>query len=65
MCGRSFGGLIATNMAATTIGKKMFKSVALVTPYYRLYDESLYSKAWYINLIGKIAPHYTIDRPSK
>lgn len=43
----------------------MFKACALLTPYYRLYDESLYKLAWSINLIGKIAPHYILDRPSK
>jgi len=40
--GRSFGGLIATNMAASLIGQKMFKACALLTPYFRLYDEGLY-----------------------
>ena len=40
--GRSFGGLLATNMANTTIGKAMFKGVVLLTPYYRLFTERLY-----------------------
>lgn len=43
----------------------MFKACSLLTPYYRLFDESLYKLAWSINLIGKIAPHYILDRPSK
>lgn len=41
--GRSFGGLIATNMAATFLGKQLFSGVCLLTPFYRLYKEKLYN----------------------
>ena len=49
--GRSFGGLLATNMANTTIGKAMFSGVVLLTPYYRLFTERLYEAyTWLIPL---------------
>jgi len=40
--GRSFGGLLASNMANTLIGRSMFAGVVLLTPYYRLFTERLY-----------------------
>jgi hypothetical protein len=46
LCGRSFGGLIATNLQGTFIGSKMFRATVLITPYYRLFDEKLYSIEW-------------------
>ena len=49
--GRSFGGLVATNMANTTIGRRMFAGVVLLTPYYRLFTERLYDAyKWLIPL---------------
>jgi alpha-beta hydrolase superfamily lysophospholipase len=57
LMGRSFGGLIATNMAQTLIGQKMFKALALITPYYRLYNEKLYDLEWKVNLVGSVLPH--------
>ena len=39
--GRSYGGLIATNLC-DGIGAKMFRAAALLTPFYRLNDEKLY-----------------------
>ena len=40
--GRSFGGLLATNMSVEP-ASKMFSGVATLTPYYRLYMEKLYN----------------------
>ena len=42
LLGRSFGGLIATNMANTLLGRSLIKGVILLTPYYRLCNEKLY-----------------------
>ena len=47
-------------MAASPIGSRLFKACALLTPFFRLYDEALYQKAWQIRMIGKIAPHYMV-----
>lgn len=54
--GRSFGGLIATNMANTTIGKAMFAGVCLLTPYYRLFTERLYEAYKYLVPLCKVRP---------
>ena len=54
--GRSFGGLIATNMANTTIGRKMFDGVVLLTPYYRLFTERLYDNYKFIVPLTMVKP---------
>lgn len=41
----------------------MFKAVALMTPYFRLHDESLYKKLFAIKILQKVLPHHTIDMP--
>jgi len=58
--GRSYGGLIATNMASTIVGKSMFSGVVLLTPYYRLYTERLYESYKLLLPISKIYPNYVI-----
>lgn len=59
--GRSFGGLIATNMANTTIGKAMFAGVMLLTPYYRLFTERLYQAyKWLVPLV-KVRPNHIFE----
>ena len=63
LCGRSFGGLIATNMQGTLIGSKMFRATVLITPYYRLADEKLYRIEWQVNILKRVHPHHIIDRP--
>ena len=35
LCGRSFGGLVATKMAATTIGRKLFRAIILLSPFFK------------------------------
>ena len=57
--GRSFGGLIVTNLANTTIGRAMFSGVILLTPYYRLFTERLYSAYKYLVPLTKVHPNYT------
>ena len=54
--GRSFGGLIATNMANTTIGRSMFAGVVLLTPYYRLFTERLYDAYKFIVPLSMVKP---------
>lgn len=56
--GRSFGGLIATNMANTTIGKAMFAGVCLLTPYYRLFTERLYEAYKYLKPLCLVRPNH-------
>lgn len=56
--GRSFGGLIATNMANTTIGKAMFKGVVLLSPYYRLFTEKLYETYKYLVPLCWVKPRH-------
>ena len=58
--GRSYGGLIATNMASTIIGKSMFSGIVLLTPYYHLYTERLYESYKLILPLSKIYPNYVI-----
>jgi pimeloyl-ACP methyl ester carboxylesterase len=35
--GRSFGGMTATNMAMTTIGRALFKALVVIAPCYETY----------------------------
>lgn len=55
---RSLGGLIATNMANTTIGKSMFAGVVLLTPYYRLFTEKLYQAYKYLVPLTWVKPNH-------
>ena len=56
--GRSFGGLIATNMANSVIGKSMFAGVCLITPYYRLFTERLYDVYKYLVPLSIVKPNH-------
>lgn len=61
LMGRSFGGLIATNLANTTIGRALFSGVILLTPYYRLFTERLYSAYKFLKPLVKVHPNYTFE----
>ena len=54
---RSFGGLIATNMLNTTIGRSMITGVILLTPFYRLFTERLYDSENKLRLLSWFAPY--------
>jgi len=56
--GRSFGGLLATNMANTVIGKSMISGVLLLTPYYRLYTERLYGAYTWLIPLTNLKPNH-------
>ena len=58
--GRSFGGLLATNMSVGPVAKSMFTGVATLTPYYRLYKEKLYNANKIINFLNTVYPNYII-----
>ena len=58
LMGRSFGGLLVTNMANTLIGKSMFKAVILVSPYYRLFTERLYEVYKYLVPMTWVKPNH-------
>ena len=58
MFGRSFGGLIATNMANTTIGRSLISGVVLLSPYYRLFTEKLYDNYKYVVPITWVKPKH-------
>jgi len=47
-------------MAASPLGASMFKACALLTPFYRLFDEGLYKRLTTIKILEKIMPHYKI-----
>lgn len=59
--GRSFGGLLASNMANSLIGKSMFSGVVLLTPYYRLFTERLYEAYPYLVPLTKVKPHHRFE----
>ena len=59
--GRSFGGLIATKMAASTIGKSMFRGVVLLSPFYKSYGDRLEKMRQVINVLRFVKPHYRLD----
>ena len=58
LMGRSFGGLLITNMANTLVGKSMFKGVVLITPYYRLFTERLYEVYKYLVPLTYVRPNH-------
>lgn len=65
LCGRSFGGLIAFNMASSFVGQKMFKALGLITPYFRLHNEKLYDMTWKIRMIDMVLPYKPITQDWK
>lgn len=58
--GRSFGGLIAIKMAATTIGQSMFRGVVLSVPFFGSYNRALESKKVLLGIASFIKPHHRI-----
>ena len=56
--GRSFGGLLVTNMANTVVGRSMISGVILLTPYYRLYTELLYESYKYLVPLTYFRPNH-------
>lgn len=55
--GRSFGGLIAAKMAATTIGRSMFRGVVFLTPFFKSYGNKVEKKSAIIKALCYIRPH--------
>ena len=58
LLGRSFGGLIATNMAAQAVGKAMFAGMSLITPYYHLWTEKLYNLYQIVRVLKAVKPNH-------
>lgn len=58
--GRSFGGLVATNMAASPVGKAMFAGLSLLTPYYHLWTEKLYESENLLRFLCAVKPNHKI-----
>ena len=58
--GRSFGGLLATNMANGPIASNLFTGVATLTPYYRVWTDKLYNCNRLLSFLDNIYPHYMI-----
>ena len=56
--GRSFGGLLATNMATGPIASSMFAGACVLTPYYRCWTEKLYENHNLISFLDKVYPAY-------
>ena len=56
--GRSFGGLLATNMATGPVASSMFTGACVLTPYYRCWTEKLYENHNLINFLDKVHPTY-------
>jgi alpha-beta hydrolase superfamily lysophospholipase len=61
LLGRSFGGLIATNMAASPVGKAMFKGVCVITPFYRCWTEKLYNVYPALSVLNYVKPHHVFE----
>ena len=59
--GRSFGGLLATNMANSLLGKSMFAGVVLLTPYYRLFTERLYEAYKFLVPLTNVRPNHVFE----
>jgi len=47
-------------MANTTIGKRMFAGVVLLTPYYRLFTERLYEAYKFVVPLSYVRPNHII-----
>ena len=56
--GRSFGGLLATNMATGPVASAMFTGACVLTPYYRCWTEKLYENHNLITFLDKVWPTY-------
>lgn len=63
--GRSFGGLIATNMTDSILCQSMFTGICLLTPYYRLWTDKLYAHQPLLKLYRCINPHKMIPAEFK
>lgn len=59
--GRSYGGLLATNMASTVLGQSMFSGVVLITPYYRLFTEKLNEAYKYLVPLTMVRPNHIFN----
>lgn len=59
--GRSFGGLLISNMANTVIGRSMFAGVLLLTPFYRLYTEELVEAYKYLIPLTTVNPNFVFQ----
>ena len=49
--------MLATNMINTTIGKKMFAGIVLLSPFYRHGSERMYDNERLINALAWIRPN--------
>ena len=56
--GRSFGGLLATNMTTGPVASSMFAGAAVLTPYYRCWTEKLYDNSRFIKIMDTIYPNW-------
>ena len=56
--GRSFGGLLATNMANSVIANSMFTGACVLTPYYRCWTDKLYNCRNLITFLDTVWPRY-------
>lgn len=56
--GRSFGGLLATNMATGPVASAMFSGIAVLTPYYHLWTEKLYENRALLRFLDTVHPNY-------
>lgn len=65
--GRSFGGLLATNLVCKyrEVAEKLISGVILITPYYRLYTEKLYSYEYIFKAMCLFKPHFVIKTEFK
>jgi esterase/lipase len=58
--GRSFGAMTATNMAATTIGKSLFKAVVMIAPCFKTYDDKIAKKETLLRFANLIKPYHQL-----
>lgn len=63
--GRSFGGLLATNMASGPIASALFSGIAVLTPYYHLWTEKLYEARTFLRVLDTVHPNYVIPSALK
>jgi len=56
--GRSFGGLLATNMSTSPIASAMFSGACVLTPYYRCWTDKLYNNKNLINFLDAFYPRW-------
>ena len=58
LMGRSMGGLIATQMAHSAIGRKMFKAVILITPCYDVVSKTFWKYMPMMKALVHVVPYY-------